>query len=278
MSVKNLTAAEAMRLSDLNLAAYLRHVNRHAEGSDFVEEDGFLLFAGAHPNPQPYVNGLLRLDTQLPAEEVLERARAFFGTRKRGYAVWIRDHADADLELASQRAGYWQRPPLEGQPAVFIDHVPPAEPEAMAAVRRVETREDAIAYLDLVGQVYDMGDSPRELIWAMFLTPEALLAEDVAAFVAVADGRPIAGCMTYVAHELAGMFWAVRARDAEGHGLGAACAAACVEAGLERGAVVASGQGSARGTPLWVSLGWEVLTNYRRYLAPPPASGVPARP
>jgi hypothetical protein len=272
MSVTNLTTEDALRLSDLNLAAYLRHVNRHAEGSDFRDDDGVILFAGAHPNPQPYVNGLLRLEASVPANDVLERARVFFAERKRSYAVWIRDHADADLEAACQQLGYWQRPPLEGQPAVFIDHVPPADPEALAAVRRVETHEDAVAYLDLVGQVYDMGDSPRELIWAMFLTPDAVLSDDVAAFVAIENGRPVAGCMTYVAHELAGMFWAVRAREVEGHGLGAACAAACVEAGLEKGAVVASGQGSARGTPLWVSLGWEVLTSYRRYLAPPPSA------
>jgi hypothetical protein len=272
MSVAKLTVADAQRLSDLNLAAYLHHVNRHAEGGAFVAEDGLVLFAGAHANPQPYINGLLRIDKTLGPDEALARAQNFFAERDRGYAVWIRDHADDDLERACQGAGYWQRPPLEGQPAVFIDHVPAAEQTARASVRPIETRAEAIAYLDLIGQVYDMGDSPRELVWAMFLTPEAILADDVAAFVAAQDGRPVAGCMTYVAHGLAGMFWAVRAREAEGRGLGAACAAACVEAGFGLGARVASGQGSARGTPLWVALGWEVLTSYRRYLAPPVTS------
>jgi hypothetical protein len=270
MRMTNVTTDEALRLSDLNLAAYMRHVNQHAEGGTFKDDDGLILFSGAHPNPQPYVNGLLRLDASVTADDTLERARAFFAERKRSYAVWIRDHADADLEQACQQLGYWQRPPLEGQPAVFIDHVPPSELEARAKVRRVDTRDDAIAYLDLIGQVYDMADSPRELIWAMFLTPDAVLSDEVEAFVAIENERLVAGCMTYIAHELAGMFWAVRAREAEGHGLGAACAAACVEAGLAKGAVVASGQGSARGTPLWVSLGWDVLTSYRRYLAPPP--------
>ena len=37
--------------------------------------------------------------------------------------------------------------------------------------------------------------------------------------------------------------------------------------GLERGATSTSGQASAMGVPLWQSLGFEIVTRYRRYLA-----------
>jgi hypothetical protein len=267
--MKSISNEEALSMSDLNLGAYVRHVSRYSDG-DFEERDGVVLFAGVHPNPQPYTNGLMRIENTLSAEETLERGRAFFRDKRRSYAVWIRDHADRDLEEAARTAGYWQRPPVEGQPAVFIEDIPPAPGAENLDIRRVETEDHARAYLQLVGDVYDMGDSPQELVWAMFLPPQAVLAPEVAAYTAHVDGDLVAGCMAFVAHELGGMFWAVRKRAAEGHGLGAACAAACVEAAFEMGARVASGQGSARGTPLWVSLGWEVLTHYRRYLAPPP--------
>ena len=52
---------ELFRLADLSLAEFLRHLARY--GGAIHEEDGLLLFAGAHSQPNPYRNGLLRLTT-----------------------------------------------------------------------------------------------------------------------------------------------------------------------------------------------------------------------
>src|SRR4051812_23364741 len=86
---------ELLLLADLSLAEYLRHLARY--GGTVLEEDGLLLFAGAHPQPNPYRNGALRLDRRLSAAEARSRADAFFGQRRRSYALWVREHADDDL-------------------------------------------------------------------------------------------------------------------------------------------------------------------------------------
>src|SRR5437870_13242160 len=91
-----LSSQELLLLADLSLAEFLRHLARY--GGAIHEEDGLLLFAGAHPQPTPYRNGAFRLDSRLPAEEVLHRAERFFRDRRSGYVVWAREHADADLE------------------------------------------------------------------------------------------------------------------------------------------------------------------------------------
>src|SRR2546421_10428865 len=188
MTLTALPPDDAVRLADLNLAAYLRHATGHADGGAIEDEDGLLLVAGAHPNPHPYVNCALRLESRLPPADVLERADEFFGRHRRGYALWIRDHADRDLEEAAREAGLWQRPPLEGQPALFIDRPLQLDESADTDLHLVEDLESAREYLRVVGDAYDLTGSPQELVWAMFLTPEAILAPEVAAFVAYADG------------------------------------------------------------------------------------------
>jgi hypothetical protein len=261
---------QTLRLCDLNLAAYLRHANTYAAGGEYRDQDGLLLFAGSHPTPHPYVNGLLRLSPAMSSAETLQRARDFFGERKRGFAVWIRDHADSDLESTVRAAGLWQRPPLEGQPGIFIDRpVPPAKTGGVE-IRRVTTEQEARDYLHVVGEGWGMGGSPPELVWALFLTPEAVLAPQVLAFVAYLEGTPAGGCLAFVAHDVAGLYWAASTTAAKGRGLGTACFIAALNAGLDLGARVGSGQSSAKGIPIWRSLGFDVITHYRRYVSPPP--------
>ena len=85
------TRAELVELADRTLAEYLRYLARY--GGATLEQDGLLLFAGPHRQPNPYRNGALRLDSTLPADEVPRRAARFFGPRQTSYALWTRAHA-----------------------------------------------------------------------------------------------------------------------------------------------------------------------------------------
>jgi hypothetical protein len=263
---------EARRLSDLNLASYLLHAARHAPGGGAEERDGLILFAGGHPNPGPYINGVLRLDSRVPAPEVLAAAERFFSPRGRGYAVWIREHADADLEGAVRAARFPQRPPVVGQPGIAIDAAIPRDKNPSVEIRPVVDERGAQDYLRVVGEAWGMIDSPAELVWAMFLQPAAVLAPRATAFVAYEEGLPAGGSMLFMADDVAGIYWAGRARAAKSPGLGTACFVACVDAGFKLGARLAVAQSSLKGTPIWESLGFEVITHYRRYIAPPPSA------
>src|SRR5205085_7240552 len=81
---------DLLLLADLTLADYLRYLARY--GGATLEEDGLLLFAGAHRQPNPYRNGALRLDQTLTSEQVVRRAERFFSPRKTSYALWAREH------------------------------------------------------------------------------------------------------------------------------------------------------------------------------------------
>jgi hypothetical protein len=94
---------EELLLCDLTLAEFLRHRSR-PDGT-LLEEDGLLVFAGPHPQPSPFRNGAMRLDSRLSAEEATRRARQFFRDRGRGFVMWVREHADTDLAAALDREG-----------------------------------------------------------------------------------------------------------------------------------------------------------------------------
>src|SRR5947209_3049127 len=97
-------AAELLDLGDQNVAEFIRHIARAGEETHILEEDGLLLVAGSHPNPGPYRNVAMRIGDGLSAEEVFARADAFFGGFSRGYCLWVRMHADRDVdEIATER-------------------------------------------------------------------------------------------------------------------------------------------------------------------------------
>ena len=193
------TRDELLALADLTLAEYLRYLARY--GGDALDQDGLLLFAGAHRQPNPYRNGLLRLEATLPTNEVLRRAARFFGARKRGYALWVREHGDGDLEQAASTAGFRE---LERLPELALHELPPylPPPEGVELRRAADaqTRED---YLALVADAWGMRAMPREIAAQVFFDPDSLSVQNVAAFVAYYDGMPLSAAMTHVSHEVA---------------------------------------------------------------------------
>jgi GNAT superfamily N-acetyltransferase len=258
------------RSSDRNILDYQRHVTLTARGGALVDEDGLLLFAGAHNYPGTFTNGAMRTNDTMPGEEVLARARAFFGPRRRGFALWVRDHADADLDEVARAAGLWPRPPAEGNAGIAIDRPPPDGWRSRELdIRPVDDDQGRREYLRIVGTVYDMAGATTELVEAVMFSLDSLLAENVTVFLGYHDGVPMSGCMVFVTGDVAGLYWAATLPEARGRGLATACFLASWEAGFRAGATRAVGMASGKGTPLWLKQGFEVVTRYRRYVARP---------
>lgn len=268
-----MSASREIELADLNLAGALRHFAEHSRSGAVEQRDGVLLFAGGHHYPGAYCNGALRLDRDVEPATLVQTARSFFDPRRRGYAVWIRDHADADLEAHVSGLGFFQRPPPEGMPGMVLGERPPDLPTLVAGAQleRVSDLETARRYLLVVAEAYGMEGAPPELAAGVFFEPSSALGENVSAVLATLDGRPAAGAMAILAGGAAGLYWVATAPWARGRGLGAACAMLATRAGFELGAQIATLQASQIGARMWRSLGFVEVTRYRRFLAPPPA-------
>ncbi len=274
-------------LADLTLAEYLRYLARY--GGALAEEDGLLLFAGAHRQPNPYRNGALRLSEALSPQEVLRLADSFFGPRKSGYALWAREHGDGDLERTATQQGLHE---LERLPELVLEqlpeYVPPPDGVEIRRAADARTRED---YLDLVADAWGMASMPREVAAKVFFDPDSLDVPNVAAFVAYYDDMPLSAAMTLVTHEVALGCQAATIRrpkpgqrlprsgpPGERRGLAQSCLWAALELSYrELGARLSLCQTSGLGAPVWLGLGYRPFTTYARYLMPArPASAAPA--
>lgn len=271
-------ADQLLALADLTLAEYLRYLAEY--GGAWVEEDGLLLFAGAHRQPNPYRNGALRLDGRVGGPDLLERAGRFFAARRSGYALWTREHGDGELEQVAQARGLRA---LERLPELVMEalpeYLPPPEGVEIRRAADRATRED---YLGLVADAWGMGTMPREVAAKVFFDPDSLADPRVAAFVAYYDGHPLSAAMTLVAHGVAlGCQAATRRRPASGQklprpgppgerrGLAQSCLWAALELSFGAlGARLSLCQTSSLGAPVWLGLGYRPVTHYGRYVVP----------
>ena len=268
---------ELLRLADLSLAEFLRHLARF--GGCIHEQDGLLLFRGAHSQPNPYRNGLIRLDEQLPPDEVVLRADEFFSVRRSGYVAWTREHGDAALEsLVARRAVR----DLERLPELVLDELPAdlGSPPGVE-LRRADDPAIRVDYLRVVADAWGFGSMPLELAAKVFFDPESVDAANVVAFVAYHDGHPLSGAMTLVTHGVALGCQAATIRrpkpgqrlprpDPHARGLAESCLFASLQVAFEElGATRSLCQTSAAGEPVWRKFGYRPLTSYGRYLRCP---------
>ncbi|HEX3693487.1 MAG TPA: hypothetical protein VHU13_09105 [Solirubrobacteraceae bacterium] len=277
--------SDLLDLADRTLAEYLRYLA--AFGGAIAEEDGLLLFAGAHRQPNPYRNGALRLSSELEPRQAIRLADGFFAQRRSGYALWAREHGDADLEQTAQQAGLHE---LERLPELFLerlpDYLPPPEGVEIRRAQSSRARED---YLGLVADAWGMASMPRAVAAKVFFDPDSLDVPNVAAFVAYYEDEPLSAAMTHVTHGVALGCQAATLRrpkpgqrlprsgaPGERRGLAQSCLWAALELSYrELGARLSLCQTSGLGAPVWLGLGYRPFTNYARYLMPVRQPGAP---
>ena len=129
-----------------------RESTRWGSGGALEESDGILLFATGSWLPV-VANGALRSDETASPADLLARADAFFGARKRGYTVMVSDTpADDELRRACQVAGL----DVFGEPApeMICTGPVPVSPPAGIEIRIVTTEAGVADFATLTGAAY----------------------------------------------------------------------------------------------------------------------------
>ena len=264
---------ELLRLADLTLTEFFRQLARYGTGSRILEEDGLVLFAGSHAQPNPFRNGAIRLDTRLDAAEALERAEQFFAPLKRSFVFWVRE-SENDLDaLCLSRSMELVEP--DGLPELYLEGPPPA-PKPIpdnVVLRRTDDPGVRRDYVDVVAAGWGMEGISNELAAEIFFHPDSMGDPNVIAFVAYLDGKPASGCMALLSHGIAVGGNGATTPWARRRGLAEMCYAASLQVAYNefgiRGSVC---QSSPSGAGVWTRMGYQPLTHYKRYIGRPPVA------
>ena len=234
-----------------------------------VEVDsGWLLGAGTPEHPV-ISNAAFRINDEADPGELIARARDFFSERGRGFSVWVRDEVPEDEDLAARAdaAGLqcvFSMPEMTlGQP-VETKPLPPN-----VELRTVSAEDEVDDYWRVAASSYTSLGFPPE-VFGHYTNRAGLLADNVVAFIAYLDDKPVSIAMTIVSHGVAGVYWVGTLEEARGMGLAWATTAAATNAGFELGADLASLQASPMGKPIYVAMGYETVFGYRLLMSPPP--------
>ena len=252
----------------LNLVDSSRWFFELDPGATIEAGEGWLFGAGSPEHPV-ISNAAFRTDDDLDGEELIARAKEFFGARERGFSVWARGGRpeDEDLIEAAEAAGLSA---VYEMPEMILDAPPGSEPTPQDAdVRRLRAVDEAADFWKVATEAYADNGFPPE-IFASYTENSGLLAGNAAVFTAYLDDEPAAIAATFVSNGIAGIYWVGTLQSARGKGLARKLTATAVEAGLELGGDVASLQASPMGKPVYTAMGFETAFNYRLLMSPPP--------
>jgi GNAT superfamily N-acetyltransferase len=231
-------------------------------GGAVCNEDGLLLVAGNHPCPV-LLNSALRLGN-MDGDEVLRRARKFFGKIGNHWETWVRDGVDSDLEWAAIAAGMRLAAELSG----MMLWQSPEMPEMATDVEcvRVEDSRSAGEFTSVVAEGFrDEAPGVSDLVRALFSEARSLISADTAAFLVRERGEPTSAAMTIVREGVAWIGWVATLPKARGRGLGKLATAAATRAGFALGAKCASLEATRMGAPVYTRLGFREVLRYRTY-------------
>jgi hypothetical protein len=251
----------------LNLIDSSRQLFELDPGVSIDAGEGWFFGAGRAIHPA-ISNAAFRHDDSLDAEDFLARAFEFFGARERGFSVWVRGDAPEDRDLAAAAKAAGMRRVVAMPEMVLEGRAEAGSLPGEVELRRVESQRGGEDFWKVAAAAYASIGFPEE-VFSYFESNAGLSAENVAAFIAYLDDRPVAIAMTIVSHGVAGIYWVGTVEEARGKGLGAAVTAASVNAGLELGAEIASLQASVMGESIYRAMGFKTVYDYRLLMATP---------
>jgi ribosomal protein S18 acetylase RimI-like enzyme len=261
-------ATSPLQRAHLNLVDSSRQFFELDPGAAIEAEPGWLFGAGSSTHPV-ISNGAFRREDGVDAGEFVTRAKEFFAARERGFSIWVRggQEEDRDLVAAAEATGFqlvYEMPEM-----TLGEKLAPPELPSGAELHRLTAIEQATDFWHVATTSYSSIGFPPE-VFAGYTNHAGLLAENVVAFLALLDGKPVSIAMTMVSHGVAGIYWVGSLEQARGKGLGRAVTLAATNAGFDLGADVASLQASPMGKPIYLELGYETAFEYQMMMSPTP--------
>jgi ribosomal protein S18 acetylase RimI-like enzyme len=250
-----------LTLADKNLAESLINRAKNTNKGELYETENYIIYTIGVDVEDAHLNGALCFDDNY-SEEMIKKADEFFEIRNRNYVVWVRDHADCNLErILKERELSPKREP--GSAGMIINEkIHKVEIPDGFCVKQVTTLKEVEDFSKVIQSAFEMKpDVAKE----MFSSSKILYSSNVISFVMYDKEKPVAAASTVMSNGIAGIYWVGTVEEAQGKGLGSYIAQTATNAGFEAGAKAVILQASAAGEKVYRRLGYETITHYRGY-------------
>jgi len=255
---------DILRLSDLNLAEYVREMTRWNTPGEIFEQNDLLLTKGSGTSPVTSVAISLCSEDDHTAVDRFDRIRSFYRERKSSFSIHIRKHADRALEAICLREKMIQ---ISDAPGMMTDR--PLQdittPEGVE-IRHIVNIGGVVDFASVTTQSYQSLGMPVQTGQQIFASPERLLQPYNYLVVAYDQEQPVSAAMILFSHSIAGIYWVGTLEHHRGRGLAHACVCQVTREAFRRGALMAVLQASKFGTPLYVRMGFKEVTRYPWYM------------
>jgi ketosteroid isomerase-like protein len=246
-----------LRQVDLNTWEMYREISRLARGSLLLETPEATMVSRPHATPW---HSMVMVHAPLDADALIATVHEFYGREGRPFSIWLRSHADGELETALRARGFIDLVPMP-------DMVLPGDPGTRCEppgleIRPVRGEADRRDFIAVSRSAYAVYGIEPELYEDSFASLDSLVAPHIQGFVGRVEGEPVAAAAVYVTHGVAGINWVgtvparARKRYAE------AVTWAAIREGFRRGAAFASLQPTAMGRRVYERMGFVAVAEY----------------
>ena len=251
------TPPELYDLIRVNFVESLREYGRWQQSNNCLEKDGLFLTAGSTPFPV-LINCVVRLDSQIPAPEVIEKAKEFFNSLGRdSFTIFCLGECDRDLEAAAEKADF---PEVFDAPSmVLATRVTEPKIPTNVEIKRVTDEQGVIDARNINAEAYESLEFPKAQTEAIFGMPAHLLAPQLTIYVAYLNGQPVSTAMTLLTGQIAGVYWVGTKPMARGYGLAEACCRLASNMGFSKGAKQIVLQASPMGEAIYQRMGYRTI-------------------
>ncbi len=259
-----MTNHDLIYLADLNYAESIRETARWANHCEILEQDDLLLIAGGGLTPQN--NSAIRVGNHAwpPAEEMLEKVKSFFGSRKRGYSLYVRRHLDSDLEALCSLAKLMK---IADTPGMAVHK--PILSKGLPTEFKIKSIKDEAGAADFAAVAINSFQSlgmDREIGQKLFENPGRMIRPYNYLVAIYVNERPVSCAMIIFSHTIAGIYWVGTIESFRKKGLAEVCTTIVTNEAFRRGASSVILQASPFGEPIYRRLGFKEFTRYLWYM------------
>lgn len=246
---------------DKILIADIKSRADNIDGGEYIETEDYIIATIGKNCLDGHLNTVMCLNDE-KGEEVLKKAEEFFKSKGIEYVAWVVENQTPIFEKALLDSGKKLKR-VEGSPGMAIYNK--IDKINLKPDYRLEEIIYGRNHIDFVKITSLAFDKPIEVTEKMFSDKKTIETSSITGILIYKGKEPVGGGITIVSDGIAGIYWIGVISEERGNGIGKYIVQETTNRGFDLGADAVMLQASKLGAPIYKSLGYKEILNYKLY-------------